>query len=460
MTRDATTSFARTLVDEWTRHGITDACLAPGSRSAPLALALATDERIRHHVHLDERSASFFALGAAPASGRPVILLCTSGTAAANFHPAVLEAHHGRVPLIVCTADRPPELRDTGAGQTIDQLKLYGDAVRWCFDCGVPDDRPGVGAEWRALASRAAGMAVGPAAGPVHLNLQFREPLVPTGAQLVDAPGRSDGRPWTAQVPGERSPSTVMVDLLRDLVGSNPRGLVIAGWGANVTPDTLRHFASASGWPVLADPLSDLRVAGTISTYDPLLRDAEFAAAHRPDLVFRLGAPLTNKAAVQWLGAEVSQVCVDPDGTWLDPLHAVSGRMVADPELLLGALARAVDSTDDGDDRARSLWRDDWRAAETSARTAIDRLIDGWAEPFEGRIARDVVAALPYGTSLVVASSMPVRDIESFAAPREGVRFVANRGVNGIDGFVSTVLGVAAGSSSPSSPTAALVGDL
>src|SRR5215470_6643597 len=171
MTRDATTAFARTLVDEWSRHGVTDACLAPGSRSAPLALALALDERIRVHVHLDERSAAFFALGLAKESGRPAVLLCTSGTAAANFHPAVLEASHGRVPMIVCTADRPPELRDTGAGQTIDQQKLYGDAVRWFHDPGVPLDRPGVVAQWRAMASRAVAASAGAPPGPVHLNL-------------------------------------------------------------------------------------------------------------------------------------------------------------------------------------------------------------------------------------------------------------------------------------------------
>src|SRR5215470_11589953 len=155
MSGDALTSFARTLVDEWVRHGVTDACIAPGSRSAPLALALADDGRIRLRVHVDERSASFLALGIAKATGVPAVLLCTSGTAAANFHPAVLEASHARVPMIVCTADRPPELRDTGAGQTIDQVGLYGNAVRWFYKAGVPTDRAGVGAEWRAMASRA-----------------------------------------------------------------------------------------------------------------------------------------------------------------------------------------------------------------------------------------------------------------------------------------------------------------
>jgi 2-succinyl-5-enolpyruvyl-6-hydroxy-3-cyclohexene-1-carboxylate synthase len=451
MTRDATTAFARTLVDEWTRHGITDACLAPGSRSAPLALAFAADDRIRLHALLDERSASFFALGLARATGRPAPLLCTSGTAAANFHPAVLEAHHGRVPMIVCTADRPPELRDTGAGQTVDQLKLYGDAVRWFHETNVATDRPGVGAEWRALASRAVAEALGAPAGPVHLNLPFREPLVPTGEPLVDAPGRSDDRPWTAHAPGVRAPSVEMLDALAHLVADRPRGLVVAGWGAGVRPATALRFAEAAGWPVFADPLSNLRVPGTVATYDPLLRAPRFADLQRPDVVLRVGAPTTNKVAVQWLDPTVDQVLVDPDGAWLDPHHAVSGRMVADPELLLGALADAVDVMVDDE------WVGGWRRADALARATIDELVDGWSEPFEGRVARDVVAAVPEGTSLVVASSMPVRDVESFAVAREGVSFHANRGANGIDGFVSTVLGIAAGSGAP---TVALVGDL
>ncbi len=451
MSRDATTAFAHTLVDEWVRHGVTDACLAPGSRSAPLALALAGDERIRVHVHLDERSASFFALGLARASQRPVIALCTSGTAAANFHPAVLEAHHGRVPLIVCTADRPPELRDTGAGQTVDQVKLFGAAVRWFHEPEVPTDRPGVGAAWRALASRAVGAALGPVAGPVHLNLPFREPLVPTGDELVDAPGRSDDRPWTASAPGVRAPSVEVLDALAHLVADRPRGLVVAGWGAGVKPSTVLRFAEVAGWPVLADPLSDLRVPGTVAAYDPLLRVPGFADGHRPDVVLRIGGPTTNKPLVQWLDPSIDQVMVDPDGAWLDPQHAVSGRMVADPELLLGALADAVDVMVD------EAWVGAWTDADAAARAAIDGLIDQWDDPFEGRVARDVVRASPAGTSLVVASSMPVRDVESFAGARDGVAFFANRGANGIDGFVSTALGIA---SAADGPTVALLGDL
>jgi 2-succinyl-5-enolpyruvyl-6-hydroxy-3-cyclohexene-1-carboxylate synthase len=242
-----------------------------------------------------------------------------------------------------------------------------------------------------------------------------------------------------------------MLDALAHLVADRPRGLVVAGWGSGVRPSTALRFAQAAGWPVLADPLSNLRVPGTIATYDPLLRVPGFADAHRPDVVLRVGGPTTNKVAVQWLDPTVDQVLVDPDGAWLDPLHAASGRMAADPELLLGALADAVDViVDEG-------WVQTWHDADATARATVDQLVDGWTVPFEGRIARDVVASAPTDSVLVVASSMPVRDVESFAAAREGVVFHANRGVNGIDGFVSTALGVASGSDAP---TIALMGDL
>jgi 2-succinyl-5-enolpyruvyl-6-hydroxy-3-cyclohexene-1-carboxylate synthase len=452
MSRDATTAFARTLVDEWVRNGVEHACMAPGSRSAPLALALAADERIRLHVHLDERSASFFALGIGKATGAPAVVLCTSGTAAANFHPAVLEADESRVPLVVCTADRPPELRGTGAGQTIDQVKLFGGAVRWFHEGGVPDDHAGAGAEWRSMAARAVAASLGPPAGPVHLNLPFREPLIPTGAPLVDAPGRSEGRPWTARAPGTRAPSAPAIEALAGLVRRTPRGLLVAGWGADARPETVLAFAAATGWPVLADPISNLRVPGTVSTYDPMLRSADFARTHRPDVVLRIGGPLSNKITMQWLDAEIGQVLADADGAWPDPQHAVSGRVLADAEPLLAALTPAIsDMTTD------TAWNTTWRTADKAARAALDALVDGWDEPFEGRIARDVVAAVPDGSTLVVASSMPVRDLESFAAPRDGARLCANRGVNGIDGFVSTALGVAVASDAP---VVALLGDL
>ena len=454
MTRDATTAFARAFVDEWARAGITEACLAPGSRSAPLALALASDDRVRVHVHLDERSAAFFAVGAAKASGRPAIVLCTSGTAAANFHPAVLEAHHSRTPLVVCTADRPPELRDTGAGQTVDQVDLYGRAVRWFCEVGVPEDHPAVATSWRSVAARAAAEALGPPAGPVHLDLAFREPLVPTGEPLVEAPGRPDGRPWTEVARAERLPDDATVGRLAASTRACPRGAVVAGWGSGASPEAVERFAAAVGWPVLADPISGLRQGPhAIAAYEALLRAPGFTAGHRPDLVLRLGAAPTSKPLTTWLDAEVPQVLVDPDGAWLDPGRAASERIAVDPDPLLTALTGAVTPDAEPDD----AWLRAWLAADRAARAALDELLEGWETPFEGRVARDVVDALPAGATLAVASSMPVRDVEAFARPRDGVRYLANRGVNGIDGFVSTVLGAA---TAASGPTVALLGDL
>ena len=456
MSRDATTAFARALGDEWARAGITDACIAPGSRSAPLALALADDERIRVHVHLDERSAAFFALGLAKDSGHPALALCTSGTAAAHFHAAVLEAHHGRTPLIVCTADRPPELRDTGAGQTVDQVGLYGAAVRWHRDVGVPEDVPGAGAAWRATAARAVAEAVGPTAGPVHLNLPFREPLVPTGTPLVDAPGRPDGRPWTEVVAPRRLPDERTVERIAATVRANPRGLLVAGWGNGVAPATAARFATAAGWPVLADPISGLRTgAHAVSTYDALLRAPAFVAAHVPDLVVRVGAASTGKPANQGLlGSSVPQLVVDPDRAWLDPQHAAAELVAVEDDALLAAVADRLEPAS-----PQSPWLEGWLSAERTARAALDELLDGWEEPFEGRVARDVVDGLSADAALLVASSMPVRDVESFARPRTGVRMLANRGVNGIDGFVSTALGVAAAHQT-AGPVVALLGDL
>jgi 2-succinyl-5-enolpyruvyl-6-hydroxy-3-cyclohexene-1-carboxylate synthase len=463
--------FALTLVDELARAGLTDASLAPGSRSAPLALALAEHPAVRVHVHVDERSAAFFALGAAKRAGRPAAVLCTSGTAAANLHPAVLEADHARAPLLVLTADRPPELRGTGANQATDQLKLYGAAVRWFCEVGPPSDGPDAGRYWRSLASRAWAAATGPPAGPVHLNLAFAEPLVPqadgsAGAPRAagwprlggePAPGRPGGAPWTAAPAVTPPPGAAEVTALAAAVREAPKGVLVAGWGAELDPQAADLFAAATGWPVLADPLSGARRGPhAVSTYDGLLRAPRFAAAHRPDLAVRVGGGPTSKALAAWLDESVPQVLVDPAGGWLDPGRTASLRLVADPSSLLAATAAAL-GEGRGEGPRGGDWLAGWLEAERLARGAIDGLIDGWREPFEGQVARDLVAGLPDGATLVVGSSMPVRDVDAFARPRDGLRFVANRGLSGIDGFVATALGVAAAGEEP---VAALCGDL
>ena len=452
MSRDANTAFARAVVDEWVRNGVAHACVAPGSRSTPMAHALAADGRVAVHVFLDERSAAFAAVGIGRVTGRPAVVLCTSGTAAANFHPAVLEADLGRVPLIVATADRPPELRHVGAPQTVDQTRLYGDAVRWFVDLGPPEDVSGAGAWWRATAARTVAVAAAPPAGPVHWNLPFREPLVPTGEPLVDAPGRTGGAPWTMSEPPTRVADRDVATRVAALVRKHPHGVIVAGWGAGADPALVDRVAELCAWPVLADPVSGLRRGPcAVSTYDPLLRVADFAATHRPDVVLRLGAPTTGRVLGEHL-AGVPQVVVDPDGAWPDPAREAVERVTGDADSFLRALAVTLQGG-----RADRVWLDDWLAAESRARAALDGFCAASDEPFEGAIARDVADAVPDGGALVVASSMPIRDVESFARPRDGVTVHANRGVNGIDGFVSTVVGVALGSAAP---TVALVGDL
>jgi 2-succinyl-5-enolpyruvyl-6-hydroxy-3-cyclohexene-1-carboxylate synthase len=463
---DVTTSFARTLVDEWARSGITTAVVSPGSRNTPLTLALMRDHRIGVDVVLDERSAGFRALGAGLAAGRPAIVCCTSGTAAANLHPAVVEAHHARVPLLVCTADRPAELRDAGAGQTIDQTRLFGDAVRWFHDPGPPEatiEGADPNARWRALACRAVAEASGPVAGPVHLNLPFREPLVPTGEPLLDAVGRGGGEPWTRTSVSERSPRADDVDRLTDLVRAQPRGLLVAGWGARVAARDADRFARATGWPVVADPLSQLRVGPqVISTYEALLRVAGFDRAYRPDLVVRIGAPVTSKITNAWLDS-IPTVLVDSDDVWLDPRHTAFARVRADAMPLLAAVTARLTADDAADGSAAGppidgRWLADWLDVEGRARIAIDAVLADEVA-CEGRIARDVAAVVPAGGTLVVASSLPVRALEWCMAPRSDLRVLANRGANGIDGFVSTVVGVAT-ADARTAPVVALCGDL
>ncbi|MDQ1460186.1 MAG: 2-succinyl-5-enolpyruvyl-6-hydroxy-3-cyclohexene-carboxylate synthase, partial [Actinomycetota bacterium] len=336
---------------------------------------------------------------------------------------------------------------------TIDQAHLFGGSVRWFHDPGPPEavpNRQETNGRWRALACRAVAHTAGPPAGPVHLNLPFREPLVPSGEPLLDLGGRVDGRPWIRSESVRREPHAADVQLVSDLVRRSPRGLLVAGWGANVDPAVAERFAAATGWPVLADPLSQLRTGThSISTYDALLRDEEFARGHEPELVVRVGALVTSKVANAWL-EHVPAVLVDPDGAWIDPQHTAFERVVADPDALLLAVAAKLNRP------PSDTWLAEWQSAEQRARRALDQVLDDDIA-CEGRIARDVAAAIPDGGALVVASSLPVRALEWCMEGRRGLRVLANRGANGIDGFVSTAIGVA---SAHDGPVVALCGDL
>ncbi len=468
MTTAAT--FAATLVDEWCRGGVTDAVLSPGSRSSPMALALAAEPRLRLHVILDERSAGFFALGLALSSGRPAVVLTTSGTAAVELHPAVVEAHQAGAPMVACTADRPPELQDVGAPQAIDQNRLYGSAVRWFCAPGVPD--PAAAGAWRSLASRALAEALGWSGrpGPVQLNLAFREPLL--GEPDILPPGRADGRPWHQAPPTISSVSSPSV--VADLAGraTGRRGVIVAGAGAGagaaaVAPvgavsgaglasggaPAVHRLAEVLGWPVLADPRSGCRPESpiTVGAFDGLLRHAGFASEMAPDVVLRLGAPPASKVLSSWLatcGAE--QILVEPTGAWLDPQRSAEVMVAADPGLVCATLADSLPAP------APAGWLRAWAVAEGAAQTAFDQVLADHQEVTEPGVARALTAGLPDQATLMVASSMPIRDVEWYGRPRNGLRVLANRGANGIDGTVSTALGAAAAHR----PTVGLLGDL
>lgn len=455
--------YAATLVDEWVRGGLRDAVVCPGSRSSPLALALAAHRALRVHVRLDERGAGFFALGLALGTGRPSLVLTTSGTAAAELHPAVVEAHHAAVPVLVCTADRPPELQGVGAPQTIDQHRLYGTAVRWFAEPGVAD--PAAAATWRPLAARALAEARdGPAGpGPVHLNLAFREPLwtVATGTE----PGAPDGGP-VLRVHVARPSGPALADAVPAGFWAR-RGVVVAGAGCG-DPEAVLCLAARLRWPLVADPRSGCRrrhgtVDAVVGAADALLRDRDVAAALRPEAVLMLGRPPVSKA---WAGfvADAARaadpavvVAVGPHFSWADPDRVVHTVVVADPAAWAEAVAVSLE--DRGHRPVGDGWAAAWTAAEAAAQAALDGVLGGPDAPAtEPAVARAVLGSLPPGTAVVVSSSMPVRDLEWYAPCLDDPPPVfANRGANGIDGVCSTALGVAAGGTGP---VVAVVGDL
>ena len=442
---DIALACARAFVGQLERNGLTDACISPGSRSTPIALALARDERIRVHVHLDERASAFFALGLAKASGRPVVVACTSGTAAANLFPAVVEASMARVPLILLTADRPPELRGVGANQTIDQVDLFGRYVRWFADAPLPTEGPDSIRTWVILGHETYRRACRP--GPVHVNLPYREPLIPVGDPVRLG---SVATAFAGASLGE-GPSASEQDIggFVDAVAGVERGLLYLGSLRTPSPVILA-LAARLGWPVIAEPTSGLRVPGTLKGAQFLLANAMFLETHRPEVVVQFGAAPTSRAGLGLVGAASRLLIVDPDDLVADPQgHAERRFVVHAGELVSGA----VDRISEGSRRA---WLEAWHEADERARDAVDATIDAWHEQYEGRIARDVAASLPDGSSLVVGSSMPVRDLDAYMLPREGLRILANRGASGIDGFVSTAFGVAAAGAQ----TTALCGDL
>jgi 2-succinyl-5-enolpyruvyl-6-hydroxy-3-cyclohexene-1-carboxylate synthase len=391
-------------------------------------------------------------------------VVCTSGTAAAHFHAAVIEADEAGVPLVVLTADRPPELRGTGANQAIDQLKLYGAAVRWFCEAGVPEARPGMVGYWRSLACRAWAAASGEAGGfpgPVHVNIPLRDPLVPDAAGIgagwpEPLDGRPGGVPWTTL--GAAGPSWLpgQAGAAGEPLEWAERGAVVCGDG-DYDPAPLLELAEAAGWPVLAEPSSNARRGpNALSAYGYLLGAAGFVAQHRPEVIVSAGRPGLSRGQLAFLrgspGAPPPRhvVLAQGPGRWADPARTAT--CVA-ASLRLSGPARGPGGS--------SAWLGSWQRADAAARGAADAILDARAAISEPRLARDLAAALPDGALLWAASSLPVRDLDLHMAPRAGVRVLASRGASGVDGLVSSAIGAAlAHQAAGGGPAVALLGDL
>jgi 2-succinyl-5-enolpyruvyl-6-hydroxy-3-cyclohexene-1-carboxylate synthase len=444
---DASLACAWALVDELVRGGVAHACVSPGSRSTPLALALARHPAITLHVHLDERSSGFFALGMAKATG-PVAVACTSGTATAELFPAVVEASQSRVPLILLTADRPPRLRGTGANQTIDQVELYGGYARAYLEPPVPTFEADVAGTWREVgraaigASRGGGRARVTEPGPVQVNCCFDEPLAPSASPVLDPPGEQPF--WSETL------EAISVPGIDDLAGGVERGLVVAGPLRRHQPE-VRTLAARLGWPLVAEPLSHLRRPGALEAGQALAASPPWQDSMVPDVVVQFGAAPTTRATQALVAAGRDLAVVDDGFPDPDPGH----RAAISVHAPAGKVAAGLTDPDRPD--PTTPWLTAWREADIAARGVVDELLDGWDEPSEMRVARDLAAAIPGGGTLFVGNSMPVRDLDATMAPRDGLRVLANRGASGIDGLVSTSLGVAA---SGTGPTFALLGDL
>ncbi|WP_435363631.1 2-succinyl-5-enolpyruvyl-6-hydroxy-3-cyclohexene-1-carboxylic-acid synthase [Haloarchaeobius sp. DYHT-AS-18] len=445
------TLWAETLVDELVAGGLSGVCIAPGSRSTPLTVAFAAHDDVQVFSHLDERSAAFFALGRGRRTGEPTALVCTSGTAAANFHPAVIEASQGRVPLLVLTADRPPELRDSGANQTIDQEKLYGTSVRWYRDLPEPEATPRKLRRLRTDAARAIAEAAGTPMGPVHLNCPFRKPLEPVevagdvpedwdGGDERASAGRPGG-PYVERLQGRPSLAEPDLATLASAVDAAETGLILAGPAdpavADATPEAIATLARETGFPLLADPLSGLRFGPHVADvpvlggYDGYLSALDLD----PDLVLRFGASMTSKPVRKALAdSGARQVLVDPAGEWRDAEFVCSDLVVADPGETARALADAVESP------GNPAFRDRLQDVESSYWSLLaDELDRG---PLEGSVLGTVFAAAPDPATVFVSNSMPIRDADRFGRPREAdLTVLANRGASGIDGILSTGLG-------------------
>lgn len=466
------TLWGRTIVEELAAGGLEAVCIAPGSRSTPLTVAFAAHPEIRVFSHLDERSAAFFALGRARRTGTPTALVCTSGTAAANFHPAVIEAHQARVPLLVLTADRPPELRDSGANQTIDQVALYGDSVSWFVDLPAPAADERTLRSVRTTAARALAATTGTPPGPVHVNCPFRKPLEPTPDGTVpeslerSLAGQGRPGPFVEATRGAVEPEPKALETLCSDLERASRPLIVAGPAdppvRQLDADAVCAVAERIGAPIFADPLSGLRFGPHVGAHDVLVcggYDTYAPALEEPDIVVRFGASPTSKRLRHALrDADCRQHVIDPAGAWREATFTATNLVVGEPTAVLEGIR---DTLDRFEKAASTPWLETVEAAEADHWAVTDRATNAGAlerEPFEGAIVGAALECAPDPATVFVSNSMPIREADRFGRPQVGALTVlANRGASGIDGITSTALGAG---STTDEPLVLVTGDL
>jgi len=453
--------WAQTFVDELARCGIEHAVIAPGSRSTPLVMAFAQNPHFTIHSIIDERSAAFFALGIGLSTGKPAALVCSSGTATANFYPAIVEARYSAVPMLVLTADRQHELRASGANQTIDQVKLYGDHALWFYDVALPEAEPPAVAvrNLRTLAARAVAIANGLTRGAVHLNFPFRKPLEPTPVEtdITDIEPYNAPTPFTIITRGTLHPTTEQVETLHGLLTQSTRGLIICGPRATVSTDALRRLHQATGYPIFADILSNVRaMPEALTSYDTLLmHDPSFDA---PDLILHFGAMPASASLEAYLNRipAPNRVLISADGTWTDAYHRITHLMHADPDTMIDAVCPRIPAPS-----VDTAWADSLTHAARWAWLTLQDALD--AELFDGSaVASAIHSAAQASTErplhLFLASSLTVRHAEQYANGENIARVYSNRGASGIDGTIASALGVAA--AHPEAHVLLVIGDL
>ena len=462
--------WTETFVNELSELGVKYACISPGSRNTPLTLAFANNKKIKTFINIDERSNGFFALGLAKASETPVVLTCTSGTATAEFYPAIIEAYQQRVPLIICTADRPPELRDLGANQTINQDNIYKNHIRWFLDVGLPQPNSTKITQLKKAAHHAIWESTVNSKGPVHLNFPFRKPFEPhsytdeVNEKVIETAAKTLEIKSQKRIEKKDKQSEKWLQNIFDIVKNEEKGLIIAG-PDNYDPVFLnkcQNLSKALGYPILADGASQLRFGkngnkNLIANFDGFLRSKSFTEKYQPNVILQFGRTITSKALDMYLEKiESKRFMINEFGDWFDPANKSIASLAYKPYVFCDEIIKKL--KDEGISRKVNGWNSAFLNADKIATEVKSKVVEKAKFPTESRVITELLELIPDNSQLMLSNSMPVRDFDYFASKNQKNIIVHNnRGASGIDGIISTALGTMAANNKP---TVLLTGDL